>query len=195
MTADLADRKDRSPPIDTLGDFHYMCMKSRRLRGASAEASYEVGRDAAPACVARNHVPGRPPGSRDGVLPAPRRSGRRRTQIAENAAVVRREARALLARAPGPGDPGSPEHKSGRPGVIQGMRLFGAPSPSSGGRREKGIRANPRARQKTGASDVLPSRWTGVDARDVLSVRPRGSGGPETKRSDLERTGSPLARG
>jgi len=39
-------------PVDTVSDFHYMCMQSRRLRGASAEASYEVGRDAAPACVA-----------------------------------------------------------------------------------------------------------------------------------------------
>src|SRR5262245_59351028 len=51
-------------PIDTLGDVHYMCSQSRRLRGASAEASYEVGRDAAPACGARNHVPGRHSGHR-----------------------------------------------------------------------------------------------------------------------------------
>src|SRR5262249_363666 len=94
MTADLADRKDRSPPIDTPGDFHYMCIKSRRLRGASAEASYEVGRDAAPACVARNRVPGRPPGSLHGVLLVPRGAGRRPTQIAEDARVVRPEARA-----------------------------------------------------------------------------------------------------
>src|SRR5262249_61118245 len=43
-------------------------------------ASYEVGRDAAPACAARNRVPGRPPGSLHGVLLAPRGSGRRTTR-------------------------------------------------------------------------------------------------------------------
>src|SRR5262247_2080722 len=61
-------------------EIHHMCMQSRRLRGASAEASYEVGRDAAPACAARNRVPGRPPGSLHGVLLAPRKSGRRTTR-------------------------------------------------------------------------------------------------------------------
>src|SRR5262245_66498791 len=102
-----------------------MCSQSRRLRGASAEASYEVGRDAAPACVARNHVPGRPPGSRDGVLLAPRRSGRRRTQIAENAEVVSRGARVVLARATRAGVQGYLDRTSGGPGTSTGQALLG----------------------------------------------------------------------
>src|SRR5262247_3764203 len=82
--------------IDTLSDIHYMCMQSRRLRGASAEASYEVGRDAAPAGVA--YATTSPGGRRAastgyywlcaGPAAVQRESG-------NDAAVARREARAL----------------------------------------------------------------------------------------------------
>src|SRR5262249_34967487 len=41
-------------------------------------------------------------------------------------------------------------HKSGRPGVIQGMRLFGAPSPSFGGRKKE------KAYGQTPAPDPSP---------------------------------------
>src|SRR5262245_6382408 len=81
-------------PLDTLGDFHYMFKQSRRLRGASAEASYEVGRDAAPAGVARNHVPGRLSGSPLGYY-GPGGSETRERRKPNDAAVARLKARAL----------------------------------------------------------------------------------------------------
>ena len=64
-----------------LGDFHYMCTQSRRLRGASAEASYEVGRDAAPAGVAyATTSPGGRRAAPHGGTMAPCGSGRRTTR-------------------------------------------------------------------------------------------------------------------
>jgi hypothetical protein len=146
-------------PLDTLRDIHYMCTQSRRLRGASAEASYEVGRDAAPACAARNRVPGRPPGSLHGVLLAPRGSGRRTTRkrkrcrggAPSGAGAPRKSARARRS--------GLARLKIGpvwsNPGHAPLRRAI--PLMSGDGKRENGIRADPSARTKSGASIALAS--------------------------------------
>jgi hypothetical protein len=139
-------------------------MQSRRLRGASAEASYEVGRDAALACVAMHHVPGRPPGS----LP-----GTDRPQVEDPAVVVGESrgcrdgaprgagARVMSAKGPAFRAP-FPERSPERPceqswGNAPCRRAI--PLGFAGDANE-GIRANPRARETTGGSAALAKSWS-----------------------------------
>jgi hypothetical protein len=148
-----------------------------------------VGRDAVPAGVARNHTPGRPPGNPSGLI------GSRwvRRPLNAKAGTPRgapqgagREPRKLT---PKPASqPGCPASATGR---VRGLN----PEPPAPCRRaipsfsregkETELRANPRARSTTGASEAVTfgqlNRWARTPSALILrsgrSPRLEGWGG------------------
>ena len=155
-----------------------------------------MGRDAVPAGVARTHTPGRPPGSRSGVL-----------RLRAGPAAVEREsgtiprgapqgAGALSHNAPGPArNRVARPQKPGRSGAIRAKRLVGAPFPSWRGTEKTETTGEPsrphhnRGQRSCGfgdpmvagpgASRILTNWRRGIPPRNgdmVPDTRPWGAG-------------------